>query len=39
MTEFVDFPSIGYLETTVPDDWTPPTLADYGAQVIDPEIL
>ena len=27
------------VETTVPDDWTPPNLADYGAEVIDPEIL
>ena len=27
------------VETSVPDDWTPPNLADYGEEVIDPEIL
>lgn len=27
------------VETTVPDDWTPPNLDDYGEEVIDPEIL
>ena len=27
------------VETEVPDDWTPPNLADYGEEVIDPEIL
>ena len=27
------------VETTVPDDWTAPNLDDYGAEVIDPEII
>ena len=27
------------VETTVPDDWVAPNLADYGEEVIDPEIL
>ena len=27
------------VETSVPDDWTAPNLADYGEEVIDPEIL
>lgn len=41
----VSNPGSGYkipevlVETEVPDDWTPPNLADYGEEVIDPEIL
>tara|TARA_B100000035_G_scaffold315003_1_gene333426 strand:+ start:7241 stop:27043 length:19803 start_codon:yes stop_codon:yes gene_type:complete len=31
-------PSIA-VETTVPDDWVAPNLADYGEEIIDPEIL
>ena len=27
------------VETSVPDDWVAPNLADYGEEVIDPEIL
>ena len=27
------------IETTVPDDWTAPNLADYGEEIIDPEII
>jgi len=27
------------VETSVPDDWTAPNLADYGEELIDPEIL
>jgi len=27
------------IETTVPDDWTAPNLADYGEELVDPEIL
>ena len=27
------------VETTVPDDWTAPNLADYGEEIIDPEII
>ena len=27
------------VETTVPDDWTAPNLADYGEEAVDPEIL
>ena len=27
------------VETTVPDDWTAPDLADYGEELVDPEIL
>ena len=27
------------VETTVPDDWTPPNLSDYGEEVIDPEVI
>ena len=27
------------VETTVPDDWTPPDLSLYGEELIDPEIL
>ena len=27
------------IETTVPDDWTAPNLADYGEEVIDPEVI
>ena len=31
-------PSID-VETSVPDDWTAPNLADYGEELVDPEIL
>ena len=27
------------VETSVPDDWTAPNLADYGEEAVDPEIL
>jgi len=27
------------VETEVPDDWTPPNLADYGEELVDPEII
>ena len=27
------------VETEVPDDWTPPNLADYGEELVDPEIV
>ena len=27
------------VETSVPDDWTPPDLSQYGEEIIDPEIL
>ena len=27
------------VETSVPDDWTAPNLADYGEELIDPEVL
>jgi len=27
------------VETSVPDDWTAPNLADYGEEIIDPEVL
>ena len=26
------------VETTVPDDWTPPNLDDYGEELVDPEV-
>ena len=41
----INNPGSGYqnpevvIETTVPDDWTPPNLADYGEELVDPEII
>ena len=41
----VNNPGSGYqnpeilIETEVPDDWTPPNLADYGEELVDPEIV
>jgi hypothetical protein len=26
------------VETEVPDDWTAPDLADYGEELVDPEV-